>query len=156
MPESPQPRPEDAHPERGPEGEPLSGGVPIRDEPRPPRGAEESARIHERVLLAARTAADLKAEDIRILDMRELISYTDYLLICTGRSTRQTRRIAEEIGLRLKREDGGLPGHVEGEAGAEWILLDYLDFVVHVFTPEAREFYRLDVLWKDAPLERVE
>jgi len=113
-------------------------------------------RIHDRVLLAGQTASGLKAEDIRVLDMRELISYTDYLLICTGRSVRQTRRIVEEIALRLKREDGQLPGHVEGQAGGEWILMDYLDFVVHVFTPEAREFYRLDVLWKDAPLERVE
>jgi ribosome-associated protein len=131
-------------------------GVPVREKPRPPRDVEAAVRIHEEALAAAHSASELKGEDIRVLDMRELISYTDYLVISTGKSTRQTRRIAEETGLKLKREHALLPGHIEGEASGEWILLDYLDFVVHVFTPEAREFYRLDVLWKDAPVERVE
>jgi ribosome-associated protein len=131
-------------------------GVPVREKPRPPRDVEAAARIHEQALAAAHSASELKGEDIRVLDMRELITYTDFLVISTGKSTRQTRRIAEETGLKLKREHGLLPSHVEGDASGEWILMDYLDFVVHIFTPEAREFYRLDVLWKDAPVERVE
>ena len=98
-------------------------------------------------------ASKIKGEDIRILDMRELVTYTDYLVICSGRNTRQTRHIAEEIGLELKKELGLMPAGVEGYSVGEWILLDYLDFVVHVFTPERRDFYRLDVLWKEAPAE---
>ena len=74
--------------------------------------------------------------------------YTDFLVICTGRNTRLTKRIAEEVGFKLKQESGILPAGNEGAGDGEWILLDYLDFMVHVFTPEAREFYRLDVLWK--------
>ena len=111
--------------------------------------------IHEHALLAATAAAAVKAEDVKILDMHELVTYTDYFVLCTGRNVRLTRRIAEEIGFRLKRAAGLLPTGSEGVSGGEWILLDYLDFVVHVFTPTAREFYRLDVLWKQAPAESV-
>jgi ribosome-associated protein len=112
--------------------------------------------VKQRALAAARAAADVKAEDVRLLDMHEVVSYTDYLVVCTGRNVRLTRRIAEEVGFRLKRDFHVLPAGSEGMAGGDWILLDYLDFIVHVFTPEAREFYRLDVLWKQAPVETVE
>jgi ribosome-associated protein len=112
--------------------------------------------IHDRAYVAASAAADVKADEVKILDMHELVSYTDYLVLCTGRNVRLTRRIAEEVGSRLKQDVGLLPAGTEGTTGGEWILLDYLDFVVHVFTPEAREFYRLDVLWKQAPIETVE
>ena len=94
--------------------------------------------------------------DIRIIDMHELVTYTDYLVVCSGRSTRQTRRIAEEVTLKLKKELGLVPAHTEGAGDGEWVLIDYLDFIVHVFTPEAREFYRLDVLWKEAPALIIE
>ncbi|HEX2986713.1 MAG TPA: ribosome silencing factor [Chloroflexota bacterium] len=124
-----------------------------RERIRQPLTEEQHEEIRRRARKAAEIAADLKAEDIRILDMRSLVTYTDYLVICTGRSTRQTRRISEEIGFRLKKEFGLLPLGVEGDAAGEWILMDYLDFIVHVFTPETREFYRLDVMWKQAPTE---
>ena len=112
--------------------------------------------IHGRALLAANAAVDVKADEVKILDMHELVTYTDYLVLCTGRNTRLTRRIAEEVGFRLKTEAGVMPSGTEGATVGDWVLLDYLDFVVHVFTPEAREFYRLDVLWKQAPVETVE
>lgn len=104
---------------------------------------------------AAQAALDVKAEDVKLLDMHEVVSYTDYMLLCTGRNTRLTRRIAEDVAQAVKKEAGLLPTGTEGGSGGEWILIDFLDFVVHVFTPEAREFYRLDVLWKQAPVEEI-
>ena len=88
--------------------------------------------------------------------MHELVTYTDYLVVCTGRSNRQTRRISETIGFKLKTDLGLMPAQVEADDGHEWVLMDYLDFIVHIFTPQAREFYRLDVLWKQAPVEEIE
>lgn len=85
--------------------------------------------------------------------MRGLVSYTDHMVICTGRTPRQVSSIAEEIRTRLKAEHELLPHRVDGEREAEWILIDFLDVVVHVQTPEAREFYRLDRLWREAPRE---
>lgn len=125
--------------------------------PRRPRDVDTSQEdVRRQVLLAARVAVDFKAEDVRVLDMRDLVSYTDYLVVCTGRNVRLTKRIAEEVELRLKAEAGLLPAGTEGFAQGQWILLDFMDFIVHIFTPEAREFYRLDVLWKQAPVETVE
>ncbi len=127
-----------------------------RPRPAPPAGGVDLEAIHARALLAAQAAVDVKAEEVKILDMHELVSYTDYLVVATGRNARLTRRIMEEIGFKLKSEYGLLPAGVEGSADGEWILMDFLDIIVHVFTPEAREFYRLDVLWKQAPVETVE
>jgi ribosome-associated protein len=127
-----------------------------RERPRDPDAPVDLEAIRERARLAARAAAGVKAEDVKVLDMHELVTYTDFLVVCTGRNVRLTRRIAEEVSFKLKQEDGILPAGSEGAAGGEWILLDYLDFMVHVFTPEARDFYRLDVLWKRAPVETVE
>jgi ribosome-associated protein len=107
--------------------------------------------------LAARLAllADSKkAEEIVALDMRELVSYTDFLVICTAGNERQAKAITDEVRLRLKKDEGLLPGRVEGEGAAGWVVLDYLDCVLHVFTAEARERFRLEELWGDAP--RVE
>jgi ribosome-associated protein len=92
-----------------------------------------------------------KAEDIVVLDMRKLVAYTDFLAICTARSERQARAIVDEVRLRVKRETGLLPGGVDGGGEAGWTILDYLDSVLHVFTPEARERYGLEDLWRDAP-----
>lgn len=92
-----------------------------------------------------------KAEDVIVLDMRELVAYTDFLAICTARSERQARAIVDEVRLRVKRESGLLPGGVDGGGEAGWTILDYLDCVLHVFTPEARERYGLEDLWRDAP-----
>ena len=121
-----------------------------------PHDSAALARIGGLAREAAGVALALKGEDIRILTMHDLVTYTDFLVLSTGRSTRQTRRIAEEIGVRLKKAHGLLPHSVEGDRTGEWILMDYLDFIVHVFTPETREFYRLDNLWKTAPVEVVD
>jgi ribosome-associated protein len=96
-------------------------------------------------------AADRKALDIVQLDLTGIIGYTDYFLICSGRTERQTKAIHDAIHEGMKSEHGMLPRRVEGLPGARWILMDYLDVVVHVFTPEAREFYRLEQLWGEAP-----
>ena len=104
----------------------------------------------------AQLADDKKAEDIVGLDMRELVSYTDWLVICTARNERQARAITDEVRLQVKREEGRLPSGVEGEGPAGWIVLDYLDCVLHVFTPEARDRYRLEELWREAPRLELE
>ena len=105
---------------------------------------------------AANAALDVKAEDVKVLDVRGLVTYTDFMVLCTGRNSRLTRRIAEEVSLRLKAETGLLPLGIEGGKGGDWILIDFVDFVVHVFTPEAREFYRLEVLWRQATVEEFQ
>ena len=99
----------------------------------------------------AEFADDKKAEDIVVLDMRKLVSYTDFLAICTARNERQARGIVDEVRVRIKQETGQLPGGVDGEGAAGWVVLDYLDCVLHVFTPEARDRYQLGDLWRDAP-----
>ena len=127
-----------------------------RERPSAPSSAIDLEAVHELALLAAQAAVDMKGENVCVLDMHELVSYTDYLVLCTGRNTRLTHRIFEEISLRLKKEKGLLPTGQEGATSGEWILLDFLDFVVHIFTPEARDFYRLDNLWKQASVEIIE
>lgn len=92
-----------------------------------------------------------KAEELLVLDMRELVAYTDFLVICTARNERQARAIVDEVRVQVKRDSGLLPGGVDGGGEAGWTLLDYLDCVLHVFTPEARERYALEDLWRDAP-----
>lgn len=96
--------------------------------------------------------ADAKgASEIAALDMRPLASYTDFLVICTARNERQAKAIVDEVRLRLKNDHGMLPGGVEGEGAAGWVVLDYLDAVLHVFTDEARRRYQLEDLWREAP-----
>jgi ribosome-associated protein len=99
----------------------------------------------------AAIADSKKAENLVVLDMRELVAYTDFLAICTARSERQARAIVDEVRVQVKRESGMLPGGVDGGGEAGWTILDYLDCVLHVFTPEARERYGLEDLWRDAP-----
>jgi ribosome-associated protein len=103
--------------------------------------------------LARRLAAladSKKAEDLVVLDMRGLVAYTDFLAICTARNDRQAKAIVDEVRLQVKHETGLLPGGVDGAGEAGWIILDYLDCVLHVFTPEARDRYQLEDLWRDA------
>jgi ribosome-associated protein len=100
-------------------------------------------------------AADRKAQDIVQLDLRGIIGYTDYFVICTGRSDRQTKAIHDAIHAGMKNEHGLLPRRVEGLTHGRWILMDYLDVVVHVFTPETREYYRLEQLWGEAPAREL-
>ena len=99
----------------------------------------------------AAIADSKKAEDLVVLDMRDLVAYTDFLAICTARSERQAKAIVDEVRLRVKRETGVLPGGVDGGGDAGWTILDYLDCVLHVFTPEARQRYALEDLWHEAP-----
>jgi ribosome-associated protein len=99
----------------------------------------------------AELAAEKKALDIVAVDLRGLAGYTDFFIVCSGNSDRQVKAIQESIHFGLKQTHGLLPGRVEGAAEARWILMDYLDVVVHVFVPEVRDFYRLEQLWGEAP-----
>ncbi len=96
-------------------------------------------------------AADKKAAEVVELDLRGVLGYTDYFIVCSGNTERQTKAIHDGIHLGMKDDHGVLPRRVEGAAEARWILMDYLDVVVHVFTPEARDYYRLEQLWGEAP-----
>ena len=109
------------------------------------------AALSERI---AEIASDRKAIDIRVLDVREIVGYTDYFLICSGNTERQTKAIHDAIYEDLKRQ-GVLPRRVEGDRQARWILMDYYDCVVHIFTPETRDYYRLEQLWGEAPARSV-
>ena len=100
-------------------------------------------------------ASDVKAQNVVELDLRGVLGYTDYFVICSGNTDRQTKAIHDRIHQALKKEHGLLPRRVEGLSEARWILLDYLDVVVHVFTPEARDFYRLEQLWGEAPRRAI-
>jgi ribosome-associated protein len=102
-----------------------------------------------------RYAEDKKARDAVVLDLRGVLGYTDYFVLCTGNTARQTKAIHDGILEGLKREHETLPRRVEGASKADWVLMDYLDVVVHVFTPETREFYRLEQLWGEAPVRAV-
>jgi ribosome-associated protein len=101
-------------------------------------------------------AADKKAIDIVELDVRGVLGYTDFFLICSGNTARQTKAIHDGIHQALKAEHGILPRRVEGVREASWILMDYLDVVVPIFTPEARDFYRLEQLWGEVPARAME
>jgi ribosome-associated protein len=100
-------------------------------------------------LLAVRAAESKKATDIRVLDLTGITSFTDYFFICTGSNPKQIQAIADEIGLTLKAY-GELPHSLEGYNQAEWILVDYGDFLVHVFSEKARSYYDLERLWRNA------
>ena len=108
----------------------------------------DAERLVRRV---AELADSKKATDLVAIDVRGLVGYTDFLVICTARVERQAKAIHDEVRERLKGEEGLLPSRVEGLPEARWVLVDYLDCVMHVFTPEARDFYRLETLWGEAP-----
>ena len=111
----------------------------------------QSSALADRI---AAVAADKKARDIRVLEVGELVGYTDFFLICSGGTERQTKAIHDAVHGTLKAE-GMLPARVEGEREARWILMDYVDCVVHIFTPDARDYYRLEQLWGEAPARSV-
>jgi ribosome-associated protein len=100
-------------------------------------------------------ADDKKAIDIVALDLRGVLDYTDFFVICSGNTERQAKAIHDGIHLGMKNDHGLLPRRVEGLGEASWVLMDYLDVVVHVFTPEVREFYCLERLWGEVPAVRV-
>jgi ribosome-associated protein len=99
----------------------------------------------------ARYVAEKKAIDAVELDLRGVLGYTDYFLVCSGNTGRQAKAIHDGILEGLKHEHDILPRRVEGSAQGGWILMDYLDVVVHIFTPDTRQFYRLEQLWGEAP-----
>ena len=109
----------------------------------------------ELVQSVAMLAADKKAIEIVELDLRGVLGYTDYFVVCTGNTERQTKAIHDGILRGLKDEYSLSPRRVEGLSQARWILMDYLDVVVHIFTPETREYYRLEALWGEAPMRQV-
>jgi ribosome-associated protein len=109
----------------------------------------------ELVGFIAAQAADKKAHDVIELDLRGVLGYTDYFVVCTGNTERQAKAIHDGILRGLKDTLGLTPRRVEGLTQAHWILMDYLDVVVHIFTPDTREYYRLEALWGEAPMREV-
>jgi ribosome-associated protein len=110
----------------------------------------------EMTMAGAEFASDAKAEGIVQLDLRGLTSVADYFLICTGRSDRQVKSIHDRVHIGMKNEHGTLPTRVDGATQAQWVLMDYGDVIVHIFTPEMRDFYRLEQLWGEAPNKALE
>ena len=107
------------------------------------------------VALTTELADDKKAIDIVELAVRDAVGYTDYFLVCSGNTERQVKAIHDGIHQGLKDDHGLLPRRVEGLTESRWVLMDYLDVVVHIFTPEARSFYRLEQLWGEVPARAV-
>jgi ribosome-associated protein len=105
-------------------------------------------------LTAVRAAESKKAFDIRVLDLREVTSFADFFVICSGGNPKQLQAISEEIGLALEKL-GEYPVSVEGFANAEWILADFGDYLIHVFSPKARAFYELERLWRHAKVVEI-
>jgi ribosome-associated protein len=100
-------------------------------------------------LAAVRAAEEKQAKNIRVLDLREITSFADYFVVCTGSNSRQIQAVADEIQSRLKKQ-GEHASSIEGYQNAEWVLMDYGDFLVHVFSEKARDYYDLERLWRDA------
>jgi ribosome-associated protein len=118
------------------------------DEPETPQPAAD-VPASSAWAAAAHAAEAKKATGIRVLDLREISSFTDYFVICSGTNVRQIQSISDEVELRLKKQ-GRNPLGIEGYDRADWILADYGDFIVHVFSESAREFYGLERLWRSA------
>src|SRR5438132_3857729 len=112
------------------------------------------AELDPEVKLAIKCASDKKAFDMVALDLRDIASFTEFFIIATGANQRQVQAIADEINVQLKKQLSTRPIRIEGYNSADWVLLDYGDFVVHIFNGESREFYDLARLWRDA--RRVE
>ena len=116
---------------------------------RKPAAKPAIPRLPKELKLAIAAAADRKAEDVTLLDLRKASAFTDFFLICTGTNIRQVQAIADAVQ-SAAREAGAKPSLVEGYERGQWILLDYFDFIVHVFTAGTRDFYGLERLWGDA------
>ena len=113
----------------------------------------KATHVPKQLALAIAAAAEKKANDLAVLDLRKATGFTDFFVICSGTNPRQIRAIADSVTEALA-DAGAKPAHVEGYERSEWILLDYFDFIVHVFVPETRVFYGLERLWGNA--ERIE
>jgi ribosome-associated protein len=115
------------------------------------------AEVQRQIVTAVAACEEKKAEEINVLRMEKSSSaFTDYMLICHGTNPRQVQAIADEVELRLKRDSGMYPNQIEGYNQAEWILMDYVDFVLHIFSANARRFYDLERLWRSASRVTVE
>ncbi len=118
------------------------------------RGGETNAAadegLDERLRLALHAAADRKAHDLVVLDLREVASFTDYFVIASGTNVRQVQAVADAVQEQLRKQLSVKPARVEGYNSAEWVLLDYGDFIFHVFEEKSRRFYDLERLWRDA------
>lgn len=112
------------------------------------------SELDEEVKLALTCAGEKKAFDLRALDLREIASFTEFFIIASGSNQRQVQAITDEIEEQLKKQLKAKPVRTEGYSSAEWVLMDYGDFIVHIFEQKAREFYDLERLWRDA--RRVE
>ena len=112
---------------------------------------EKTDKVHSNVLICINAILEHKAQDLVILNIQDLSSIADYFIICSGTSDRQVQAIASFIQETLKKKSGLLPLGVEGDSAAKWVLIDYGDFIVHVFFETIREFYGLERLWTDAP-----
>lgn len=112
--------------------------------------AAAPAELDERVRLALHSAGEKKAHDLVVLDLREVASFTDYFVIASGTNVRQVQAVADEVQEQLRKQLGVKPARVEGYNSAEWVLLDYGDFILHVFEEKSRRFYDLERLWRDA------
>jgi ribosome-associated protein len=113
---------------------------------------EGEALTYEMAATAARAASEMFATDVTLIDLRDLVSYADYFVIASAQTERQTRRVAQEVIERMI-EKGHRPRTKRLDEGTTWISLDFLDVVVHIFTDEARDYYRLESLWRSAPQE---
>ena len=129
----------------------IASPWPVREE----RGRMTELSSERLVEVITELADDKKAIDIVELAVRDAVGYTDYFLICSGNTERQVKAIHDGIHQGLKDDHGMLPRRVEGLTESRWVLMDYLDVVVHVFTPEARDFYRLEQLWGEVPARAV-
>ena len=113
-------------------------------------GAKDIQAAAPTWLVAVRAAESKKATDIQVLDLRGVTSFADFFVIATGANSRQVEAISDEVGLQLKQRAGELPFSVEGYSQAEWVLADYGDLLVHIFSRKAREYYSLERLWRSA------
>jgi ribosome-associated protein len=118
---------------------------------RSPKGPDETLTPLEHARRIAGLAQEKLAQDVLILDMRPVCTYTDFFVLASGQNPRQTKAIWDEVHNRLKHDERALPASVAGEPEGRWIVADYIDVVFHVFTPEARDYYRLEELWGDVP-----
>jgi ribosome-associated protein len=119
-------------------------------ERKPAAKRKSSARMPKAVTAAVRAALDKKAEDVVVLDLRKAGGFTDYFVLCTGANPRQIQAISDSIEETLRKDLGERPAAIEGVEKSEWILLDYFNFVVHVFSRDTRSFYGLERLWGSA------
>ena len=106
--------------------------------------------LDEEVKLALHCASEKKASNLVVIDLREIASFTEFFIVASGGNQRQVQAISDEINEQLKKELNSRPVRIEGYSSGEWVLLDYGDFIVHVFEKNAREFYDLERLWRDA------